>query len=264
MSELLGAGLADQVARHLPWLRDLYRHLHRHPELSVAEHATADQIERELTALGLESQRIGGTGVVAVIGNGEGPTVLARADIDALPMQEGTGLDYVSQTPGVMHACGHDAHAVALLGAVRVPSEHREGWSGTYIAVFQPGEETAAGARAMIEDGLRDRVPTPDVALSQHVMPTAAKTIGTVTGPVLSADESLRITIHGRGAHGSMPHTSVDPVVLASSVVLRLQTIVSREVEPGQFAVVAVGALTAGTMANIIPDAAELLLNIRT
>ncbi|MCT1435596.1 amidohydrolase, partial [Dietzia maris] len=277
------AEVAEYVEGHLDWLRDLYRHFHRHPELSMAEHATADRIEQELTALGLEPQRVGGTGVVAFISNpapagagpsgadptapnptAEGPTVLARADIDALPLQEDTGLEYASQAPGVMHACGHDAHATALLGATRILTENRDEWSGTYIAVFQPGEETAAGARAMVDDGLLDRVPRPDVALSQHVMPTAAGTIGTVAGPVLSAGDSLRITIHGRGAHGSMPHTAVDPVVLASSIVLRLQTVVSREVEPGTFAVLTVGSLTAGSKANIIPDSAELLLNIRT
>ena len=261
------------VSDLLPWLRDLYRHFHRHPELSTAEHATADRIEQELTALGLEPQRIGGTGVVAVISNpapagagvsGEGPTVLARADIDALPLQEDTGLEYASEAPGVMHACGHDAHAAALLGATRVLAENPKAWSGTYIAVFQPGEETAAGARAMVDDGLLELVSRPDVALSQHVMPTAAGTIGTVAGPVLSAGDSLKITIRGRGAHGSMPHTAVDPVVLASSIVLRLQTVVSREVEPGEFAVLTVGSLTAVAKANIVPDSAELLLNIRT
>ena len=256
--------VAGYVEGHLEWIRDLYRHFHRHPELSMAEHATAERIEQELAALGLTPLRLAGTGVVTVIENGAGPAVLARADIDALPIQEGTGLEYASQTAGVMHACGHDAHAAALLGATRILAEHRHAWSGTYIAGFQPGEETAAGARAMIDDGLREKVPKPDVALSQHVMPTPAGMIGTVTGPVLSAGDSLRITIHGRGAHGSMPHTSVDPVVLASSIVLRLQTVVSREVEPGRFAVVTVGSLTAGTTANIIPDHAELLLNIRT
>ncbi|GAA3512936.1 hypothetical protein GCM10022294_24390 [Dietzia aurantiaca] len=196
------ATLESAVSDHLPWLRDLYRHFHRRPELSMAEHATAGRIEQELTALGLEPQRIGGTGVVAVIENGEGPTVLARADTDALPLQEDTGLEYASQAPGVIHACGHDAHAAALLGATRVLSENRDEWSGTYIAVFQPGEETAAGARAMVDDGLLERVPRPDVALSQHVMPTAAGTIGTVAGPVLSAGDTLKITIRGRGARG--------------------------------------------------------------
>ena len=148
------AEVPEFVEGHLDWLRDLYRHFHRHPELSMAEHATADRIEQELTALGLEPQRIGGTGVVAIVGNGDGPTVLARADIDALPLREDTGVEYASQAPGVMHACGHDAHATALLGATRTLSENRDAWSGTYIAVFQPGEETAAGARAMVDDGL--------------------------------------------------------------------------------------------------------------
>ena len=171
--------VAGYVEGHLEWIRDLYRHFHRHPELSMAEHATAERIEQELAALGLTPLRLAGTGVVTVIENGAGPAVLARADIDALPIQEGTGLEYASQTAGVMHACGHDAHAAALLGATRILAEHRHAWSGTYIAVFQPGEETAAGARAMIDDGLREKVPKPDVALSQHVMPTPAGMIGT-------------------------------------------------------------------------------------
>lgn len=257
-------GLLDTIDRQLDWQRDLYRHFHQHPELSLNEHRTAERIEAELGGLGLESLRIGGTGVVTVLDNGPGPTVLARADIDALPVTEDTGLDYASTVDGVMHACGHDMHLVALLGAVRLLSEHREAWSGTYVALFQPAEENAAGAQAMLDDGLTARVPRPDVALAQHVMPAEAGTIGTAPGPVLSAGDSLRITVHGRGAHGSMPHTSVDPVVLAASIVLRLQTIVSREIQPGQFAVVTVGASNAGTKSNIIPDRAELLLNLRT
>lgn len=248
----------------LDWQRELYRHFHRHPELSLAEHATAERIELELTGLGLDVQRIGGTGVVGVLSNGDGPTVLARADTDALPVTEDTGLEYSSTVDGAMHACGHDLHVVALLGAVRVLTEHRGAWSGTYVALFQPAEENAAGAQAMLDDGLVTKVPSPDVALSQHVMPFAAGTIGTAAGPVLSAGDSVRITVHGRGAHGSMPHNAVDPVVLAASIVLRLQTIVSRETQPGQFAVVTVGASNAGTTSNIIPDRAELLLNLRT
>jgi amidohydrolase len=254
----------DDLEDQLGWQRQLYRDLHRHPELSLAEHRTAERIEAELRGLGLVVQRIGGTGVVGVLENGAGPTVLARADTDALPVTEDTGLDYASTVDGVMHACGHDLHVAALLGAARVLAEHRAAWSGTYIALFQPAEETAAGAQAMLDDGLVARVPTPDVALAQHVMSMEAGTIGTAAGPVLSAGDSLRITVHGRGAHGSMPHQAVDPVVLCASIVLRLQTIVSRETQPGQFAVVTVGACNAGSTANIIPDRGELLLNLRT
>lgn len=254
----------DTLETDLDHLRELYKELHRHPELSSEEFATADRIVAELERIGLTVHRVGETGVVGVLENGAGPTVLARADIDALPVTEDTGLDYASEVPGVMHACGHDMHITALLGAASQLAQARDAWAGTYIAVFQPAEETAAGAQAMIDAGLTGVVPKPDVALAQHVMPTAAGTIGTTAGPVLSAGDSLKITVHGRGAHGSMPHNAIDPVVLASSIVLRLQTIVSREVRPGQFAVVTVGALNAGFKSNIIPDRAELLLNLRT
>lgn len=245
-------------------LRDLYRELHQHPELSLEEHQTAQRIESELSDLDVEVQRIGGTGVVAIIRNGDGPTVLARADTDALPVTEQTGLDYASKVDGAMHACGHDMHVATLLGAVELLATNKDAWAGTYIGLFQPAEETAQGAQAMLDDGLVDKIPTPEVALSQHVMPTEVGTIGTSAGPVLSAGDSLKITVYGRGAHGSMPHNSVDPVVLASSIVMRLQTIVSRETKPGEFAVVTVGALNAGSKSNIIADRAELLLNLRT
>jgi hippurate hydrolase len=184
--------------------------------------------------------------------------------MDALPVTEATGASYASAVPGVMHACGHDMHVVALLGAAKYLAGNREGWSGTYIALFQPAEETAAGSQAMLDDGLAAGIPRPDVALAQHVMPTEAGTIGTTPGPILSAGDSIRIAVHGRGAHGSMPHKAVDPVVLAASIVLRLQTVVSRETNPGEFAVLTVGAVNAGATANIIPDRAELLLNLRT
>lgn len=245
------------------WQEDLYEDVHRHPELSMQEERTAGRIESELAQLGLETRRFGGTGVVAVIENGQGPTVLARADIDALPVTEDEIVDYRSETEGVMHACGHDVHLSALLGAVRALVENREGWSGTYLAVFQPGEEEADGALSMLRDGLAEAVPRPDVALGQHVMPGIAGQVAIADGPVLSQGDSVHVTLHGRGAHGSMPHLAVDPVVLASSIVLRLQQIVSREIPPGAFSVVTVGALNAGTKSNVIPATAELRLNLR-
>jgi amidohydrolase len=264
MSSTTFHDVVDSLGDQLDWQRGLYKDIHRSPELGLREHRTAERVESELTGLGMEVKRIGGTGVVGILANGEGPTVLARADIDALPVTEATGLEYASTEDGVMHACGHDMHLAALMGAAKLLADHRDAWSGTYIALFQPSEENAAGAQAMIDDGLADQIPTPDVALGQHVMPMEAGTLATAAGPVLSAGDSLKITVFGRGAHGSMPHNSVDPVVLAAAIVLRLQTIVSRETQPGEFAVVTVGASNAGSTSNIIPDRAELLLNLRT
>lgn len=229
----------------------------------MQEVETAAEIDRRLTSYGYQVQRIGG-GVVGVLENGAGPTVLFRADIDALPVEEATDLPYASEVPGVMHACGHDFHIVAGLGAASLLADAREHWSGTYIALFQPGEETAEGARAMVADGLVDKIPTPDVAFGQHILTVpAAGEVGTVSGPVLSTAASLRITVHGKGSHGSMPHLGVDPVLLASSIVTRLQGIVAREISPSEFGVVTVGSLHAGSSANIIPDRAEMRLNIR-
>ena len=256
--------ITASILEQLPWQEELYKHFHRHPELGLAEHETSARICEELEDLGYETCLIGGTGIVGVLRNGDGPAVLARADMDALPVAEDTGLEYSSTVPGAMHACGHDMHMATLLGAAKFLAGNQKSWSGTYLALFQPAEETAAGAKAMVADGLVERIPKPDVALAQHVMPAEAGMIGTTAGPVLSAGDSLRITVYGRGAHGSMPHNSVDPVVMASSIVLKLQTIVSRETRPGQFAVLTVGALNAGSAANIIPDRAQLLLNIRT
>ncbi len=212
---------------------------------------------------------VGGTGVVGILRNGDGPSVLLRADMDALPVREDTGLDYASTAVTddgvpVMHACGHDVHVVCLLGAVEVLAARRDEWSGTVVAVFQPAEETADGARAMVDDGLVDLVGHVDVALGQHVLPAPAGIVGTRTGPVLSAADSMTITLHGRGAHGSMPQAAVDPVLLAASIVVRLQGIVAREVAPGDTAVVTVGSIQAGTKSNVIPDTATLKLNVRT
>lgn len=255
---------ADGIEHELAWQVPLYEQLHQNPELGLAEHQTSAAVAAKLAAWGFDVRNFGGTGVVGVLDNGPGPGVLARADMDALPVTEATGARYASAVPGVMHACAHDMHVVALLGAAKYLADHRDAWRGTYTALFQPAEETAAGSQAMLDDGLAAGIPRPDVALAQHVMPTEAGTIGTTPGPVLSAGDSVRITVHGRGAHGSMPHKSVDPVVLAASIVLRLQTVVSRETIPGEFAVLTVGSVSAGATANIIPDRAELLLNLRT
>jgi hippurate hydrolase len=256
------------------WQEGVYKQLHAHPELSFQETETAALAASKLKELGYEVlEGIGRTGVVGVLRNGEGQTVLARADMDALPVKENTGLPYAStltasdsdgQTVSVSHACGHDAHVTCLLGAAQLLAKSRGSWGGTFIALFQPAEEVAGGAKAMVEDGLRERIPKPDVAFSQHVLTYPAGTIGTQAGPVLSAGDSIRITLHGKGAHGSMPHNSVDTVVLAALVVLRLQTIVSRETKPVEFAVLTVGSSAAGSKSNIIPDRAVLLVNLRT
>lgn len=256
------------------WLEDVYRDLHQHPELSHREQRTARMVAERLTQAGYEvHERIGGTGVVGVLRNGDGATVLMRADMDALPVLEVTDLPYAStetvtdssgtQVP-VMHACGHDVHVTCLLGTAHLLSESTQQWSGTAVVLFQPAEEVGDGARGMIEDGLADLIPHPDIALAQHVLPFPAGDVGTHPGAFLSAADSMRITVHGRGAHGSMPQAAVDPVVMAAMIVVRLQTIISREIQPGEFAVVTVGSVQAGTKSNVIPHHAVIELNIRT
>ena len=245
------------------WQEELYVHLHKNPELPFQEVETAKEITRRLESYGYATQQIGG-GVVGVLENGEGPTVLFRADIDALPVQEATGLPYASEVPGVMHACGHDAHITAGLGAASLLASNKDDWSGTYIALFQPAEETGAGAESMVNDGLVNKIPKPDVALGQHVLtkPVAGK-VGVTAGPMLSAAANIKITFYGKGSHGSMPHLGIDPVVLGATIVQRLQGIVSREVSPFKFAVCTVGSIQVGTKANIIPAEGTLLLNLR-
>src|SRR4051812_42249324 len=255
-------------------LEDLYRDVHAHPELSMQEHRTATKAAERLRTAGYEvTTGVGGTGVVGLLANGDGPTVMLRADMDALPVQEATGLDYASTATAtdpagnevpVMHACGHDMHVAWLAGATAVLAGARDAWNGTVLAVFQPAEETAEGARAMIDDGLFHRFPRPQVILGQHVMPAPAGAIGYRPGTTQAAADSLEVRMFGRGAHGSMPESSVDPVVMAAATVLRLQTIVSREVAASQAAVVTIGALQAGTKDNVIPDEALLKLNVRT
>lgn len=264
------AGLDEStIARH----EELYKHLHQNPELSMQEHETAAEVARRLESFGYEVHSIGG-GVVGILANGAGTTVLFRADTDAMPVTETTGLPYASTptvtdatgaTVGVMHACAHDAHVTCGLGAAELLARSRDAWSGTYIALFEPGEETAEGARSMVENGLVHKVPRPDVAMAQHVLTSPpAGQVATAAGPVLSAGGSIRITVHGKGCHGSMPHLGVDPVVLAASIVMRLQTIVAREIAPGAFGVVTVGSVQAGSKSNVIPDHAVLLVNTRS
>jgi hippurate hydrolase len=256
------------------WQESFYEDLHAHPELSHQERRTADAVAERLRQLGCEvHERIGGTGVVGTLSNGAGPSVLLRADMDALPVRESTGLAYASavtatdetgQEVPVMHACGHDVHVTCLLGAVALLSQRTDSWHGRLVSLFQPAEEVGDGARGMVDDGLAGVVGEVDVALAQHVLPFPSGRVGTAEGPVLSAADSMRVTLHGRGAHGSMPQASVDPVVLAAAIVMRLQTVIARETRPGDPAVLTVGSVQAGTKSNVIPDTAVLLLNVRT
>jgi amidohydrolase len=265
MSDERSESIFGGVEAMLDDLEGLYKEVHRRPELSMEEERTAALATERLRTAGFDvTTGVGLTGVVGLLRNGDGPTVMLRADMDALPVQEQTGLEYASTVDGLMHACGHDMHVAWLAGATAQLSAARDHWRGTLMAVFQPAEETAAGAQAMIDDGFLDRFPKPDVALGQHVMPAPAGRIGTRSGVITSAADSFEIRMFGRGAHGSMPEASIDPVVMAATTVLRLQTIVSREVAPAQSAVVTVGALQAGTKENVIPDEAIIKLNVRT
>lgn len=258
----------------LPDLADLYKDLHSHPELSMQETRTAGLAADRLRGAGYEvTTAVGKTGVVGLLRNGEGPTVMLRADMDALPIQEATGLPYASKvtardkegkTVPVAHMCGHDMHVTWLTGATKLMAEAKTSWRGTLMAVFQPAEETGEGAQAMIDDGLFKRFPKPDVVLGQHVMVGPSGTVAGRAGAITSAADSLQIRMFGRGAHGSMPQASIDPVVMAASTVLRLQTIVSRELAAAEAAVLTVGVLQAGTKENVIPDEAIIKLNVRT
>ena len=271
-------------------LEALYTDLHRHPELSFQETRTAGIAAAHLRELGLEvHEGVGITGVVGVLRNPSPrpadarsaqatgsitahPVVWLRADMDALPVTEETGLPYAStatgvdpdgNTVGVMHACGHDMHVTAMIGAVERLVAERERWSGTVVVVIQPAEEYGAGARAMLDDGMLDRFPTPDVVLGQHVTPLPAGMIGVRPGPQMSASDGIQVVMHGRGGHGSRPHSTIDPIVMAASTIMRLQTVVSREVDPRDLAVVTVGAIHAGTKNNIIPAEAMMQLSLR-
>lgn len=256
-------------------LEDVYKHLHQHPELSFKEEQSAALIARELSALGFDvTSKIGGHGLVAIMQNGAGPAVLIRADMDALPVKEETGLEYASTAMGisidgeekpVMHACGHDIHMTVLIGTARRLAAQKPDWRGTLIMIAQPAEERGAGAKAMLDDGLFERFPRPDYNLALHVnagMP--AGTVGYVSGPALANVDSVDIQVRGIGGHGAYPHTTKDPVVLAAQIVLGLQTIVSREISPLEPAVITVGSIHGGFKHNIISNEVRMQLTLRS
>jgi amidohydrolase len=263
------------VERECGDLLELYKHLHANPELSLHEARTATRLAEELSRAGFEvTTDVGGNGVVAVLRNGSSPTVLVRADMDALPVKEQTGLPYAStvkttndqgQQVSVMHACGHDMHMTALIGTARVLKELRERWQGTLVMIGQPAEERGPGSKAMLRDGLFTRFPRPDICLALHVGPEVPTgSIGYTEGYALANVDMVNITVRGLGGHGAYPHQTKDPIVLAAELVLSLQTIVSREIPPGESAVVTVGAIHGGTKNNIIPDEVRLQLTVRS
>ncbi|OEV04347.1 amidohydrolase [Streptomyces oceani] len=243
---------------------ELYLDVHSHPELSGTETRTATALADRLRRQGCwVTSGVGGTGVVGVLRNGPGPTVLLRTELDALPLTEDTGLRYASTRPGVMHACGHDLHLAAVAGATAVLAGARERWRGTLLVVGQPAEETLDGARAMLRDGLYERFGVPDVVLAQHTAPLPAGTVAHGQGPLMAGSVSLEVVVHGSGGHPGTPQLTVDPVVLAAAIVLRLQTVVSREADPADQVVLTVGTLHAGDRVNVVPDSARLGISLR-
>jgi len=266
---------SKEVSSVYPDAHALYLDLHEHPELSGHETQTAAKLATALRAAGYEvTEHVGNTGIVALLKNGAGPTVMLRTELDALPVEEKTGLPYASKVHAkddagrdvpVMHACGHDIHMAALLGTAEIMARSKNGWHGTLMLIGQPAEETIHGAEGMIQDGLFTRFPKPDVAVALHVGNDMPAGMAAITPGVYNTNsDSVRITIYGKGGHGAMPQFTVDPIVIAAKTILSLQTIVSREVRPGEMAVVTVGYIRAGTKNNIIPDQAEMGLTIRT
>lgn len=269
------AGIEAWVGGQLQSLLALYCHLHAHPEVSLAEKATAERFATELRTAGLEvTPEVGGHGVVGVLANGAGPTLMLRADLDALPVTEKTGLPYASTVTtkdaagrevGVMHACGHDIHMTSVIAAARYLAAHRPDWRGTLLVIGQPAEERGLGARAMLEDRLFDRFPRPSFALALHVdAALAAGRVGVRAGYALANTDSVDITVNGRGGHGAYPEKTIDPIVQAAELVLALQTIVSREVKPTEPAVITVGSIHGGTKHNVIDDSCRLQLTVRS
>ncbi len=258
----------------MSYLTAFYKNLHQHPELSLHEEKTAAALAKELRNIGFEvSEGVGGHGIVGILHNGEGPQILYRTDMDALPMYEKTDLPYSSKVvtqsggsdTGTMHSCGHDMHMTTWLGTARYMAIHKEMWSGTLMMIGQPAEEIGAGARMMLEDGLYERFGVPDFGLGLHCSPTIPKgKIGISEGYTMANTESVDIKVFGIGAHGASPHMSIDPIVLSSMIIMELQTIVSRNLKPTESAVITVGAIKGGTKNNIIPDEVTLQLTVRT
>jgi amidohydrolase len=264
-----------EVNAVFPAARSLYVEIHENPELSGRETKTAERIAGRLRDAGFDvTGHVGGTGVVAILKNGPGPTVMLRTELDALPVEEKTGLPYASTVHArdpegrdvpVMHACGHDLHMAALVATAQIMARSKDSWHGTLMLIGQPAEETISGAKAMVNDGLFTRFPKPDVAVALHVMNAAPAGMAAIIPGVMNTNaDGLRIVIYGRGGHGAAPQTTVDPIVIAARTILSLQTIVSREVAPGELAIVTVGYVHAGTKDNIIPDEAEMGLTVRT
>jgi len=263
------------VEKNLPAIVEIYRHFHSHPELSFQEQETAARLAKEWKAAGLTvTTEVGGHGVVGILENGKGPTVMLRTDLDALPVVEQTGLVYASKVEvkdatgksvGVMHACGHDIHISNSVGVARFLASHRDQWQGTLMIIGQPAEERGAGAKAMLEDGLFKRFAKPDYAVALHVDSTlAAGKVGYRPGYSLANVDSVDVIMRGKGGHGAQPHSTVDPIVQAAELVMTLQTIVAREIKPIEPAVITVGSIHGGTKHNIIGDSCKLQLTVRS
>jgi amidohydrolase len=266
---------SKEIEAAFPDARALYLDLHQNPELSSHETQTAAKLTNRLHGLGYEvTEHVGGTGIVAILKNGPGPVVMLRTELDALPVEEKTGLAYASKVhskddsgvdTAVMHACGHDLHMASLAATAAIMTRSKDTWHGTLMLVGQPAEETISGAKRMLDDGFMKRFPKPDMGVALHVGNSLpAGKVGVISGYRSASADSLRITIYGKGGHGAQPESTIDPIVIAARTVLALQTIASREVKPGEAAVVTVGYFRAGTKNNIIPDHAELGLTVRT
>lgn len=263
--------VATKVAAMYPWLDGVYKNLHAHPEIAFEEVRTAGKLAAEMRKLGFDvTEKVGRTGLVAVLRNGTGPTVLVRTELDGLPMEEKTGLPYASKARTkdganfVTHSCGHDVHMASWLGTARTLVELKAQWQGTLVFIAQPAEEVVSGAKAMLDDGLFKRFPKPDYAFALHSWPLAYGTVGFNGGPVSSNSDALEITFKGRGGHGSAPDKALDPIAIAARFVVDVQTVVSREKDPKEFGVVTIGAIHGGTVGNIIPDSVHVRGTIRS